>query len=232
MKVLNSVILFSPILASAYPEVYGTKVQRGLVPRQSVNNPDCLVENLALESLGLPLLPCSTTIGVAPATSTPAQFDPSQCIPENPGACNLPPDVERPNCKAPSDCTSYCATQFASDPTAAQYGVALICSDQSCSCSAELAKGFDEAVIGIGEVLCAVVDEAIPLAENLLGYVIPYAGKAAEGASELFSAAGKVLKKGAKNCADVCPGHQYTVVDPTDIGTQLGILDCGLASSS
>lgn len=110
------------------------------------------------------------------------------------------------------------------------YGVLNTCSQNVCSCSAAGAQLVSEILIGIGEVACVAVNEAIPQAAAVLSFIVPYAGEAAAGAKGLFKAGKKVFKKGSKDCGNVCPGHEYTVVDPKDIATQLGILDCGMDS--
>jgi len=84
-------------------------------------------------------------------------------------------------------------------------------------------------IMGIGETTCVAWDAGIAGGMKVLQFVVPYTGGAAAGAKGLFKAAGKVFKYGSKNCVGVCKGHEYTVVDPMDIKTQLGLLDCGVA---
>lgn len=95
-----------------------------------------------------------------------------------------------------------------------------------CQCSTAPGQLIAEILIGIGEVACVAVDEAIPLAAKILSFVVPYVGEGAAAGKGLFKAGGKVFKKGSKDCGNVCPGHEYTVIDPNDAQSQLGILDC------
>jgi len=117
------------------------------------------------------------------------------------------------------------------NPTVQKNGLMSTCNTGVCTCSASPGPIVAEMLIGIGETACVVWDEAIPAAMKILSFVVPYTGAAAPGAKGLFKAAGKVFKQGSKHCANVCPGVQYTVVDPKDIGTQLGLLDCGIGKA-
>jgi len=77
--------------------------------------------------------------------------------------------------------------------------------------------------------VCVVWNEALQGAAAALAFVVPYLGEVAEGvdATDLFEAAGKVFKKGAKDCNLACPRHQYTAVDPMEVNSMLGINKCG-----
>ena len=77
--------------------------------------------------------------------------------------------------------------------------------------------------------MCVVWNEALQGAAAALAFVVPYLGEVAEGvdATDLFEAAGKVFKKGAKDCNLACPRHQYTAVDPMEVNSMLGINKCG-----
>jgi hypothetical protein len=81
--------------------------------------------------------------------------------------------------------------------------------------------------------VCAVWNNAIPAAVEILQFVIPYVGELAEGAetAEFFEAAGQVLKKGSKDCSIACKenspsGQKFTAVNPMDQGSWAGILPC------
>lgn len=101
------------------------------------------------------------------------------------------------------------------------------CNTGVCQCSASPGPIIAEMVLGIGETTCVAWDAGIAGGMKVLSFVLPIQG-GATGAKGLFKAAGKVFKYGSKTCTGVCRGHEYTVVDPNDIKTQLGLLDCGV----
>jgi hypothetical protein len=134
-----------------------------------------------------------------------------------------------PSCKPSEDCSSPCANQVADNTQALTVGFLSTFVQQSfCTCSVAAAEIVDEILIGLGEMVCVVWNEAFQDAALVLAFVVPYVGEAAEGVevAKLFKAAKKVFKKGAKNCDLACPGHQYTVVDQMDVDSMRDVRDC------
>jgi len=131
------------------------------------------------------------------------------------------------------DCDAPCRSQLANNSAALQYGYASICVDLAyCTCSVTAAEIVGQILIDIGDVICAVWNEAIPAALGILQFVVPYVGELAEGAeaAEFFEAADQVLKKGSKDCNLACnqnaSGQKFTAVNPLDNSTWADIFPC------
>ncbi|KAK4496599.1 hypothetical protein PRZ48_012579 [Zasmidium cellare] len=136
-------------------------------------------------------------------------------------------------CKSSWDCNSWCQGKMGGATTGwavtcetwAPPGVSLDSMTGQCLCYKD--DQVEQMLLGLGDAICLAVNDAAYDAAIFTSFLIPYVGEAADAGAALYRIGSKIVRKGAKDCGiNVCPGHKYTVVDPEDFQSQVGILAC------